>query len=340
LIIFYEIQELPKAVTSLKYFYENASEYYIIAAGSLLGVSLQNNKTFPVGKVDFLTLQPFSFEEFLINLDENALVMALKEQKWDIIESFHEKLIQYLRLYYYVGGMPEAVKSYIETKNLEEVRNIQNNILIGYENDFAKYAPIEIVPKIRMVWQSILGQLAKENKKFIYGQLKKGARAKEFEAAINWLRNAGLLLKCLKINKPVLPLKSYANYDTFKLYLLDIGLLNAMAKLDAKIILNKNQILTEYKGALTEQLVAQELNLKFDLFYWSAENATAELDFIIQKNQNIFPIEVKAEENLKAKSLKLFEEKYQTKNAKRISMNYYRKEENLINLPLYAVLSL
>ena len=340
LIILDEIQEAEKGLTALKYFYENASEYYIIAAGSLLGVSLQNNKTFPVGKVDFLTLQPFSFEEFLINLDENALVMALKEQKWDIIESFHEKLIQYLRLYYYVGGMPEAVKSYIETKNLEEVRNIQNNILIGYENDFAKYAPIEIVPKIRMVWQSILGQLAKENKKFIYGQLKKGARAKEFEAAINWLRNAGLLLKCLKINKPVLPLKSYANYDTFKLYLLDIGLLNAMAKLDAKIILNKNQILTEYKGALTEQLVAQELNLKFDLFYWSAENATAELDFIIQKNQNIFPIEVKAEENLKAKSLKLFEEKYQTKNAKRISMNYYRKEENLINLPLYAVLSL
>jgi uncharacterized protein len=236
--------------------------------------------------------------------------------------------------------MPEVVKTFIETRNLEEVRNIQNNILIGYENDFAKYAPIEIVPKIRMVWQSILGQLAKENKKFIYGQLKKGARAKEFEAAINWLSNAGLLLKCLKINKPVLPLKSYANYDTFKLYLLDIGLLNAMAKLDAKIILNKNQILTEYKGALTEQFVAQELNLKFDMFYWSAENATAELDFIIQKNQNIFPIEVKAEENLKAKSLKLFEEKYQTKNAKRISMNYYRKEENLINLPLYAILSL
>ncbi|MDP2175643.1 MAG: ATP-binding protein [Bacteroidota bacterium] len=340
LIILDEIQEAEKGLTALKYFQENAPEYYVMAAGSLLGVSLQNDHSFPVGKVDFLNLYPLSFDEFLINLNEKLLATALKEQKWELIAPFQEKIIQFLRLYYFVGGMPEAVNTYIETKNLSEVRTIQNNILTGYENDFAKYAPIEIVPKIRMVWQSILGQLAKENKKFIYGQLRKGARANEFESAINWLVNAGLLLKSMKIKKPSLPLKSYVDFDVFKLYLLDIGLLNAMAQLDEKIILNKNQILIEFKGALTEQFVAQALKLNFDLYYWSAENATAELDFIIQKNQNMIPIEVKAEENLKSKSLKLFEEKYKTQNATRLSMSFYRKEETLINLPLYAVLSL
>jgi len=340
LLILDEIQEADKGLTALKYFQENGSEYFVMAAGSLLGVSLQKNNTFPVGKVDFLNLYPICFDEFLINLNEEPLAMALKEQKWEIIAPFHEKLNQYLRLYYYIGGMPEAVNTYLKTKNLAAVRTIQNNIIVGYENDFAKYAPIDIVPKIRMVWQSILGQLSKENKKFIYSQLKKGARAKDFETAISWLTNAGLLLKSIKINQAKIPLKAYLDFDVFKLYLIDIGLLNAMAQLDEQIILNKNQILIEFKGALTEQFVAQELKLKFDLFYWSAENATAELDFIVQKNQNIIPIEVKAEENLKAKSLKLFEEKHQTKNATRFSMNYYRKEDWLVNLPLYAVVCL
>ena len=233
--------------------------------------------------------------------------------------------------------MPEAVKTYLETQNFGQVRSIQSSIIMGYENDFAKYAPIEIVPKIRMVWQSVLGQLAKENKKFIYGQLKKGARAKEFETAINWLTNAGLLLKSTLVSKPTIPLKTYANYDVFKLYLLDVGLLNAMANVSEQILLNKNQILIEFKGALTEQFVAQELVQRFDLHYWTAENATAELDYIIQKNQTIIPIEVKAEENLKAKSLKVFEEKYQTQNAIRFSMSTYRKEDWLTNVPLYGV---
>jgi predicted AAA+ superfamily ATPase len=337
LIILDEIQEAEKGLTALKYFYENAPEYYVIAAGSLLGVSLQKNKTFPVGKVDFLILYPMSFEEFLANLNQEQLLDTLKRSKWDIIQPFHNKLINYLRLYYYIGGMPEVVQSYIETKSLEQIRNIQKNILLGYENDFAKYAPNQIVPKIKMVWQGILGQLAKENRKFIYGHLKTGARAKEFEDAISWLVNAGLLLKSHLISKPTIPIKSYINFDAFKLYLLDVGLLNAMGEIDEQILLQKNKILLEFKGALTEQFVAQELVLKHQLFYWSAENATSELDFVIQKNQTIIPIEVKAEENLKAKSLKVFEEKYQTGAALRFSMSFYRKESWLENIPLYAV---
>lgn len=340
LIILDEIQEADKGLTALKYFYENAPEYFVMAAGSLLGVSLQKNNTFPVGKVDFMNLYPLNFEEFLINLNENRLVKALHEKKWDIVNPFQEKLIHYLRTYYFVGGMPEAVSCYIETKNFNQIRIIQNNIVLGYENDFTKYAPIEIVPKIRMVWQSILGQLAKENKKFIYGQLKKGARAKEFETAINWLTNAGLLIKCSKIRKPTIPLKTYAEYDVFKLYLMDVGLLNAMANVSEQILLNKNQILVEFKGALTEQFVCQELNVNYEVFYWTADNATAELDFILQKEQTIIPIEVKAEENLKAKSLKVFEDKYATQNAIRMSMSFYRKEDWLENIPLYSVFAL
>jgi predicted AAA+ superfamily ATPase len=268
------------------------------------------------------------------------LALSILEGQWDIVEPFHEKLIQYLRIYYYVGGLPEAVNTYLASKNLDEVRHIQKTILLGYENDFAKYAPSQIVPKIRMVWQGILGQLAKENKKFMYGQLKKGARAKEFEAAINWLVNAGLLLKCEKINKPAIPLKTYADFDVFKLFVLDIGLLNAMAQIAPSVLLNKNQILVEFKGALTEQFVAQELKINFDLHYWSTEASTAELDFIIQHNQDIIPIETKAEENLKAKSLKLFEDKFVTKQATRISMGAYRKQDWLMNLPLYAIQNL
>ncbi len=340
LIILDEIQEADKALTALKYFYENAPEYYIIAAGSLVGVSLQKNSTFPVGKVDLLQLYPMSLEEFLINSNEKVLVNALKEKNWKVIKPFHEKLTQYLRLYYFIGGMPEAVRTYLDTKNLDQVRMVQQNIIIGYQNDFAKYAPIEIVPKIRLVWDSILAQLAKENKKFIYGQLKKGARAKEFESAINWLTNAGLLIKCMKVSKPTIPLKSYADYDVFKLYLLDIGLLNAMANLSDKILLNKNQILIEFKGALTEQFVCQELIINDSLYYWTAQNATAEVDFILQKDNEILPIEVKAEENLKAKSLKVFVESFNPGNAIRTSMGFYRKESWMENIPLYAVFTL
>jgi len=340
LIIMDEIQEAEKGLTALKYFNENAPEYYVLAAGSLLGVSLQKNKTFPVGKVDLLNLYPLSFEEFLINLHETSLAKALKNKNWNVVLPFHEKLIHYLRLYYFIGGMPEAVSTYIETKDIRLVRTIQGNILIGYENDLAKYAPIEIVPKIRLVWQSIIGQLAKENKKFIYGHLRSGARAKEFESAINWLINAGLLIKCMKISKPTIPLKAYADYDVFKLYLLDVGLLNAMADVNVQVLLNKNQILVEFKGAMTEQFVCQQLFIHHDVFYWTAENATAEVDFIIQKANDIIPIEVKAEENLKSKSLKVFVESYKTTKAVRTSMSLHRKEDWMENIPLYGIFAL
>ena len=337
LIILDEIQEADKGLTALKYFYENAPEYYIIAAGSLLGVSLQNNKSFPVGKVDFLMLYPMSFEEFLINLEQKTLLNQLKNKNWKTIKPFHEKLIHFLRLYYFIGGMPEAVKTYIDSESFIDVRNTQKNILLGYENDFAKYAPIKTVPKIKLVWHGVLGQLAKENRKFVYGHIKKGSRAKDFEDAIGWLVNAGMLLKVNLINKPSIPLKSYKNPDVFKLYLLDVGLLNALGEIDEKILLQKNRILHEFKGALTEQFVAQQLVLKHELFYWTAENATSEIDFIIQQNQAVIPIEVKAEENLKAKSLRVFEEKFQTGNALRCSMSFYRKESWLENIPLYAI---
>lgn len=242
-----------------------------------------------------------------------------------------------MRLYYFIGGMPEAVLSYITNKDLTEVRNIQQKILVGYQNDFAKHAPIEIVPKIRLIWQSIIGQLAKENRKFIYGQIKKGSRAKDFELAINWLTDAGLIIKVNKIEKPLLPLNAYADLDAFKLFLVDIGLLNAMANLDAKILLEKNNILQEYKGALTEQFVCQQLFIHHTLYYWQANNATAEIDFVLQHQNEIIPIEVKAEENLKSKSLKLFVDKFLPTTAIRTSMSNYRKEDWLTNIPLYAV---
>ncbi len=337
LIILDEIQEVEKGLTALKYFYENAPQYFIIAAGSLLGVSLQKNNSFPVGKVDFLQMYPLSFSEFLYNIGEEKLLSELKNKKWKVIESFHEKLVEFLRLYYFIGGMPEAVSSYINQKDLSVVRNIQDKILLGYENDFAKHAPIEIVPKILLVWHALIGQLAKENRKFIYGQIKKSSRAKDFETAINWLLSAGLILKVNKINKPEIPLKAYEDFDSFKLYTLDVGLLNAMGKLDQKILLEKNRILREFKGALTEQFVCQQLKTNYDLFYWNSSNGTAEVDFLIQKSNEVIPVEVKAEENLKSKSLKVYVEKYQPKTATRTSMNKHRAEDWLTNLPLYAI---
>lgn len=337
LIILDEIQEAENGLTALKYFCENAPDRFILAAGSFLGVSIQKNKTFPVGKVDFLNLYPLNFEEYLLNIGENRLIEELKNQNWGTIQPFHEKLIQLLRSYYFLGGMPEVLDVFISTRDFNKTREVQKNILLGYENDFAKYAPIEIVPKIRMVWQSIVGQLSKENKKFIYGQLKEGARAKEFETAITWLVNSGLLYKCNRLTKPEIPLKSYSELDAFKLYFLDVGLLNAMAQIDEKILLEKNKILTEYKGAMTEQFVAQEIIQKTELFYWSAQNARAELDFIIQTQSKLIPIEVKAEENLMAKSLKVFAEKYNNEDCIRTSMSFYRKEEWLTNIPLYSI---
>ena len=305
----------------------------------MLGVSLKKNNSFPVGKVDFLRMYPMSFFEFLENIGQNLLKEHLEAKNWQIIESFHEKLVALLRLYYFIGGMPEVVENYIRYENFNTVRSLQDKILLGYENDFAKYAPIEIVPKIRLVWQTLISQLAKDNRKFIYGQVKKGSRAKDFETAINWLTDAGLVLKVPQVEKPTMPLNAYANMDAFKLFLLDIGLLNAIAKIDQKILLEKNNILIEFKGALTEQFVAQQLKINHDIYYWAAPNATAEVDFLLQFQNNIIPIEVKAEENLRAKSLKVFVEKYKSNTAIRTSMNSFREQDWLINVPLYAIYS-
>ncbi|MFN5459425.1 MAG: ATP-binding protein [Bacteroidota bacterium] len=337
LIILDEIQEAKKGITALKYFFEKSPQYFIVAAGSYLGVSLQKNNSFPVGKVDLMTLYPLTFEEFISNSQEKLLAKHRQEKNWKVLSPFHDKLVDLLRTYYFIGGMPEAVNSFFEKRDLHLVREIQKNILSGYENDFAKHAPIEIVPKIKMVWNSIISQLSKENKKFMYGDLKKGGRAKEFETAINWLENSGLIYKSHRVSKPGIPLKSYADSDVFKLFLLDTGLLNAMADVDEKILLQKNKILTEFKGAMTEQFVAQELRIKQELFYWTNEKSVAEIDFLVQKKNTIIPVEAKAEENLKAKSLKVYKDKFHPENAIRTSMNFYRKEKQLTNVPLYSI---
>lgn len=337
LLIFDEIQEVEKGLTALKYFQEQAPQYYIVAAGSLLGISLQKNNSFPVGKVDFMKLYPLSFMEFLGNNGEHQLVEQLHNKNWDVISTFHEKLVDQLRLYYFIGGMPEVVVNYLENKDLQTVRTLQKKIIIGYENDFAKYAPNEIVPKIKLVWNTLISQLAKENRKFVYGQIKKGSRAKDFEMAINWLVDAGLVLKVNRIEKPTMPLNAYVDFDSFKLFLVDIGLLNAIGNLDQKILLEKNSILTEYKGALTEQFVCQQLKIITDIYYWVAPKATAEIDFLFQKENEIVPVEVKAEENLKSKSLKVFVDKFENKKAIRTSMNKFRREDWLTNIPLYAI---
>jgi predicted AAA+ superfamily ATPase len=335
LIIFDEIQEAKRGITSLKYFSEEAPQYHIIAAGSYLGISL-NKDSFPVGKVEFLYLEPLSFNEFLLATNQNKLLKLIENADWELIKVFKTKFIEFLKQYYFIGGMPEAVNNFIENNNFEEVREIQKNILLSYEHDFAKHAPIQIVPRILMVWNSIPAQLSKENKKFIFGIVKKGSRAKDYEIAMQWLIDSGLITKIYRVIKPSLPLNTYVDSGAFKVFLLDVGLLGAMSNLSASAIIDGNKIFEEFKGALTEQYVFQQLN-KTDLFYWSAEKSKGEIDFIIQTKDKIIPIEVKAEENLKAKSLKYFCQKYKNNNAVRTSMSDYREEEWLVNMPLYAI---
>jgi predicted AAA+ superfamily ATPase len=339
LIILDEIQEAQGAITSLKYFCENAPLYHVIAAGSLLGVALHNHTSFPVGKVEFLDLSPLNFTEFLLALDQQALLNLLKSRDWILIKSFKEKFIQLLRQYYYIGGMPEAVLAYSSQSDFKEVRAIQKRILSAYEHDFSKHAPSEIVPRIRMLWNAIPAQLAKENKKFIYGAVKPGSRAKEYELALSWLIDCGLVHKICRVSKPGIPLKAYEDVAAFKLFIVDIGLLGAMGDIDVRTLIDGNVIFEEFKGALTEQYVLQQFSTMPDLvvYYWSAERSTAEIDFLVQYSGQVIPIEVKAEENLQAKSLKTFCQKYLPKTAIRTSMSDYRKEDWLINLPLYAI---
>jgi uncharacterized protein len=304
-------------------------------------VAIQQQHSFPVGKVEFLQMYPMGFAEFLEALNQDALLEIIATKQWLLIQTFHDKLIELLRLYYFIGGMPEAVQTYINTQDLSEVSQIHQQILAGYTNDFAKYAPITLLPRIQMVWQSILPQLAKENKKFIFGQIKKGARANDFDVAITWLLSAGLLHKCTRINKVAVPISNYAQLDVFKLFLVDLGLLGSMAKLTPDIILNQNTIMQEFKGAFTEQYVLQQLFLQKDLqvHYWASEAGKAELDFVVQNKGKITAIEVKAEENLKAKSLKEFVQKYAPHKAIRYSMSKHRQESWMENVPLYSVLN-
>ena len=339
LIIFDEVQEVPKALSSLKYFYEDAPEYHVICAGSLLGIALHGGTSFPVGKVEFMKLFPMSFREFLTATGKEQYVELLEQKDHQMISSFKQIYIDALKEYYYVGGMPEAVLSYSQAHDLEDVRNIQNMILAAYEQDFSKHAPVSIVPKIRMVWNSIPSQLAKENRKFIYGLLRKGARAKDYETAIMWLIDCGLIHKVSRITTPNLPLKAYEDLKAFKLYLVDIGLLGALAGLKQSALLDGNDMFVEFKGALTEQYVLQQLVIDPDIgiYYYTNDRGNCEIDFLIDDGDKVIPLEVKAELNLKAKSLKTYREKYSPEVAVRTSMADYKENDGLVDMPLYMM---
>lgn len=339
LIIFDEIQEAPRAIESLKYFCENAPEYAVVAAGSLLGVVIHQGVSFPVGKVDSLELHPMSFKEFLDAMGETALSELLVKKDFRLINDFSDKYIFWLKNYYYVGGMPEAVAFFAEHKNYVEVRNIQNNLLSQYEDDFGKHAGSSDLARIRMVWNSIPMQLAKENKKFFFGQIKTGARMKDYEVAIEWLLDCGLIKKVNRISKPTVPMKAYMDFSAFKLFLVDIGLLGAMSELDAASILEGNDIFVEFKGALTEQYVLQELisETSYTPYYYTSDSTKYEIDFLIQKSKAVVPIEIKAETNLRAQSLKAYHQKFAPACAIRTSMADYRVDEWLINIPLFAI---
>ena len=338
LIIFDEIQEAPKALASLKYFYENAPQYSIIAAGSLLGVALHQGTSFPVGKVDFLKLCPMSFNEFILAVGEKGLHEALRSQDYELINAYAGKYTDLLKKYYYVGGMPEVVQTYIDSDDLFEVREIQNNLLQYYEEDFSKHAPKEVVPRIMMVWNSIPSQLAKENRKFMYGALREGARAKDFELAIQWLEDAGLILKSYRVSKPDIPLIAYMEMNSFKMFMFDVGLLTAKVGLSARLLLEGSRIFEEFTGALTEQYVAQELHAAgYPLYYFATARSTGEIDFMLQGDLDCVPIEVKAEQNLRARSLRAFCDKYKPGMAIRSSMSNYKQEDWLTNVPLYML---
>lgn len=338
LIIFDEIQEAPKALASLKYFYENAPQYAIMAAGSLLGVALHQGTSFPVGKVDFMHLYPLNFYEFICAMGDSQLAQLLESGDYEMMNAFSTKYTELLKKYYYIGGMPEVVQTFIDTDDFYAVREVQKNLLKYYEEDFSKHAPKEVVPRIMMVWNSIPSQLAKENRKFIYGCMREGARAKDFELAIQWLEDAGLIIRSYRITKPDIPLIAYMEMNSFKMFTLDVGLLGAKANIHAKVLLDGCRIFEEFKGALTEQFVAQQLKASDrELYYYSTENSSGEIDFVIQQEMLCVPIEVKAEENLRARSLRAFCDKYKPEIAIRSSMSNYREQDWMVNVPLYVL---
>jgi len=342
LIVFDEIQESPRALLSLKYFCEDAPEYNVMAAGSTLGVMLHKHKSFPVGKVEFLNVRPLSFFEFLNAADERNLLEFIRENPPEKYRPFHEKLIRLLKIYLFVGGMPASINEYLNSGDFGKVRKVQNGILEGYDRDFSKHAKESFSSKLRMLWQSIPSQLSKENKKFTYGAVKTGARGRDFELAIQWMSDSSLVEKISRVTAVKTPLKAYEDFGAFKLFINDVGLLCAMADLDMKIIADKEALFTEFKGAIAEQFVFQELRLALEkkLYYWSNENGNAEIDFLTQdSNGNIIPVEVKSGINLRAKSLAFFVDKYSPKYAVRTSLADYKVNTagNIIDMPLYAV---
>ena len=339
LIIFDEIQAAEGALTSLKYFCENAPEYYIAAAGSLLGIAMHENQSFPVGKVSFLDLYPLSFSEFLMASGMEMLLEAMFRQEWKTLETFHGELMNLLKTYLYVGGMPEVVMKWLETHDYSEVRTVQHEILRSYQADFSKHAPSGQVPRLDMVWESLPAQLAKENKKFVYGVIREGARAKDFELAIMWLVNCGIVLKSHRVSTPKMPLKAYQDLAVFKLFMVDVGLLGASAGLSAAALIEGNRIMTEFKGALTEQYVMQELKtLNLDYIgYWTNERSTTEVDFVIQKENSVIPIEVKSGENLRSRSFTLFCQNFSPDKALKTSALPYREDKTVLNVPLYGI---
>ena len=339
LIIFDEIQEAPKAIASLKYFCEEAASYHIVAAGSLLGVAIHGGDSFPVGKVNTLRVYPMTFVEFLYAVGEDGLATLLEQGDWKLIDTFQDKFTAWLKNYYYVGGMPEAVKIFAETRDYQSVRRMQSELTEMYEADFGKHVDARELPRVRMVWNAIPVQLAKENKKFFFGQVKKGARARDWETAIEWLLDCGLITRVHRVTKPAVPLKAYQEMNAYKLFFLDVGLLGAISGIDARSLLEGNRLFVEFKGALTEQYVCQQLiaDKGYEPFYFSSESNKYEIDFMLQNGHDVIPVEVKAEHNVRAKSLRAYVEKHKPAKAVRLSMNNYRQEEWLIIIPLFAI---
>lgn len=339
LLILDEIQEVERGLSSLKYFCEKAPEYHVAVAGSLLGITLHEGTSFPVGKVDMLYMYPMDFEEFLLAMGKEQLVELLRNNSWAALTPLRGMLTELLRQYYFVGGMPEAVKTYVERGDIWEVRSIHSKIIDAYRNDMSKHVPKQQVQRINMVWNSIPSQLARDNKKFIYGALRKGARANDFEIAIQWLVDSGLVHKVHRISKPVVPLKFYEDMASFKLFLLDCGLLGALSETPPEQILIGDNVFEEYKGAFTENYVLQQLKSlpRTFVYYYSNDNSTLEIDFVVQHEAHVIPIEVKAEENLRAKSLRQFVTDNSGLHGVRFSMSDYREQDWLTNVPLWAV---
>ena len=339
LIVLDEVQAAPRALTALKYFCEEAPEYAVAVAGSLLGVALNAGVSFPVGKVTFMDLHPLDFREFLLAMGEDALAQAVDAADFGLMSVFKERYEDLLRTYYYVGGMPEVVQAFVQNGDFSEVRRLHRDILEAYQGDFAKHAGSSIGERCRLIFDSIPQHLAKENKKFVYGVVKKGARGRDLDDALQFLVDAGLVLKVKRVSAPGLPLSAYVDDGAFKLFCVDIGLLGALADVDSRAIIEGDSLFTHFKGALAEQYVCQQLvaDKRIAPYYWSAAKSSGEIDFLIQLNGTVVPIEVKAEENLKAKSLAAFCRANGLTNAVRFSLSGYRRESWMENIPLYAV---